>query len=196
MKRLNIYNGLILTFAVILPIAWVCRTPVTLPEIGAGKMFCLREVSGGEGMADIKLHSVGDGDRQLRRDGVGNDDLDFFENEAPVFGNNKQSSFSSPSPRGIPRMRSANVRDNDKSSLFNLEKIDSFSELDVDSGSANWGWLADDVHSAERGRDSKFGSQKAPRRLFDDNNSTFGNHFGGDNNSAQESYFKRQDLRW
>jgi len=197
MKRLNIYNGLIITLAVVLPIAWVCRRPVTLPDVSGENMFSVRSFSVDEGMAEIRHHTTINGAGQLL--GSGMDKIDIFESDEYVLGNRRQGAFSSsPTRLATSRSRKMNKNYSEDSGLLGSDSMNSFAT--PEAGNSSWGWLADDIKSSERSKlnrdERRFDSQKEPRRLFDDRDKAFGTGLGSDHNSGDDSFFHRQSQSW
>jgi hypothetical protein len=199
MKRLNIYRGLAITFALVLSVTWVCRHRVILPDITDDRMFSVHEIVDNKDMVDIELHLISNNGLPSNAN-IGEKNLDIFDDDDSIFGNKNQGVFSQSAPRGLPsRKFNVTERDSDSRGLFWDDSSDVFSDINSDSGVGSWGWLADDIQTAERGgiktaRD--LGRQQETRRLFSDGSDRFGKSSEPNRNSGDNSVFRRQDLRW
>ncbi len=199
MKRLNIYSGLAITFTLILSSTWIYRHRVILPEITEGRMFSVHEISDHNGMVDVELHCLSD-NRLLSSASMGENNFDIFDESGSVFGNRNQGAFSPSAPRvSSSRKFKDDERAGNSRGLLGVDGNDAFSEINSGREAGSWGWLADDIQTAERGAiytDRDGGGQRETRRLFGDDNDGFGRRSGSNRDSGDSSFFRRQDLRW
>jgi len=198
MKKLNLYSGLAISFALVLFVTLVCRHRVILPDVTDGKMFSVHETVDNKDMVNVELHLLSN-DRLLSNANIGEKNLDIFDDDDSLFGNKNQEVFSQSAPRLPSRKFSATERDSDSRGLFGDDGSDAFSDINSDRAGGSWGWLADDIQAAERGEiktDRGFGEQQEPRRLFSDDSDRFGKRSEPNRDSSDNSFFQRQDLRW
>jgi hypothetical protein len=189
------------SLAVLLLAVWGFRARPESPATGNGAMFRVQNNTATSGWVDIvidvPLSQEGSAPlpKAVRYDAGG---LDLDDITAPLR-MRSQPSYAPPAPPA-PRPRSRPSAKDRSRGIFDSASMDPYANSEVDSDALSWGWLADDVNSAQRAEDSLLSTRRPSDRSYrfgTEENRTRDKRFGTHQESeAGGRYFRREDRRF
>jgi hypothetical protein len=189
------------SLAVLLLAVWGFRARPESPATGNGAMFRVQNSEAPSGwvpiVIDVPLSQEGSAPlpKAVRHDAGG---LDLDAIAAPLR-MRSQPSYAAPAPPvQMPRSRPS-AKDRSRG-LFDSASMDPYAKAEEASDQASWGWLADDVNSAQRAEDSLLSTRRSSDRSYrfgTEENRKRDKRFGTHQESeAGGRYFRREDRRF
>lgn len=187
--------------AVLLLAVWGFRARPESPDTGNGAMFRVQNNAATSGWVAIVMDAPlsQEGSAPLPERVPYNDGgLDLDTIAAPLR-MRSQPSYAAPAPP-VQMPRSLPSAKDRSRGIFDSAAMDPYAKSEEASDQASWGWLADDVNSAQRAENRLLPSRRSSDRSYrfgTEENRTRDNRFG----TPQESktggrYFRREDRRF
>jgi hypothetical protein len=189
------------SMAVLLLAVWGFRARPENPATGNGAMFRVQNNATPSGWVDIvidvPLSQEGSAPlpKAVRYDAGG---LDLDDITAPLR-MRSQPSYAAPAPP-VQMPRSLPSAKDRPRGIFDSASMDPYAKSEEDSDALSWGWLADDVNSAQRAEDSLLSTRRSSDRSYrfgSEENRTRDKRFGAHQEPAAGGrYFRREDRRF
>ena len=189
------------SMAVLLLAIWGFRARPESPATGNGAMFRVQNNAATSGWVDIVMDVPlsQEGGASLQKGGRHDDEgFDLDAIPAPLR-MRSQPSYAAPAPQA-PRPRSLPSTKDRARGMFDSASMDPYAKSEEDSDALSWGWLADDVNSAQSAEDSLRSTRRSSDRGFrfgSEENRKRDKRFGAHQEPAAGGrYFRREDRRF